>query len=224
MHCWPARLESSDALVFPAPIPTDGTSAQTSGATQGVLKSQAGQHMRVMITGAAGAGSTTLGRALANEIGARHLDSDDFFWLPSEPPFATPRDPSERRRLLHAQLGAQKDAVLSGSIVGWDPEIESSFDLIVFLYLEVHVRLARLRQRGMNLYGRIDHGFLNWAAAYDVGTSSRSFARHNAWLARRSCPVIRFEGEQELSHLVACVAERCLTLRSGGGLLRSNVG
>ena len=47
-------------------------------------------HIHVM--GASGSGTTSLGRALADRLDIAHLDTDDFFWLPTDPPFTTPRE------------------------------------------------------------------------------------------------------------------------------------
>jgi adenylate kinase family enzyme len=38
----------------------------------------------IHITGASGSGASMLGRALADRIGALHLDRDDFYWAPVE--------------------------------------------------------------------------------------------------------------------------------------------
>ena len=72
--------------------------------------------MRLHITGASGTGTTTLGAALSRELGWRHLDADDFYWMPTEPPFKEKRDPDARVALLHAELYGHEDVVLSGSI------------------------------------------------------------------------------------------------------------
>jgi adenylate kinase family enzyme len=45
----------------------------------------------VHILGASGSGATTLGAALAQRLGFTHLDSDDFFWIKTDPPYVTPR-------------------------------------------------------------------------------------------------------------------------------------
>jgi len=50
----------------------------------------------VHITGASGSGTTTLGRALAERLGWMHLDTDDFYWLPTDPPYREKR-PAETR-------------------------------------------------------------------------------------------------------------------------------
>ena len=41
---------------------------------------------RIHILGASGSGTTTLGRALAARLQCPHFDTDDCFWLPTDPP------------------------------------------------------------------------------------------------------------------------------------------
>ena len=60
--------------------------------------------MRVLVTGASGSGTTTLGRALSRELEASFFDVDDYFWVPTEPPYQQQRDSSARLSLLLADL------------------------------------------------------------------------------------------------------------------------
>lgn len=162
--------------------------------------------MRIHITGASGSGATTLGHALSRTLSSRHLDSDHYYWLPTQPPYRQKRLPFERLNLLKADIQAQENVVVSGSLVGWGEEIENAFDLIVFLYLPASIRLARLSQREISLYGAVDPAFLTWASQYDEGTAEgRSLARHNAWLAQRLCPVLRLEKDLSVAERIANV-------------------
>ena len=43
--------------------------------------------MQVLITGAAGSGTTTLGRARAARCGIAFFDADDFFRVSTQPPY-----------------------------------------------------------------------------------------------------------------------------------------
>jgi Shikimate kinase len=43
---------------------------------------------RIHILGASGSGTTTLGRALAERLQYPHFDTDDSFWVPTDPPSA----------------------------------------------------------------------------------------------------------------------------------------
>ncbi|MEO6565651.1 MAG: adenylate kinase, partial [Casimicrobiaceae bacterium] len=56
--------------------------------------------MHIHITGASGSGTSTLGAALANHLDVAHFDADDFYWLPTVPPYTAKRDPASRLTLL----------------------------------------------------------------------------------------------------------------------------
>lgn len=77
---------------------------------------------RIHIVGASGSGTTTLGAALAAEMGVAHQDSDHF-WLPTEPPFTTQRPQDERLPMLKAALPAEESWVISGSLLSWGLEV-----------------------------------------------------------------------------------------------------
>jgi uridine kinase len=167
-----------------------------------------GRAVHVHITGASGSGATTLGVAIAQDLSLRHLDADNYYWLPTSPPFKEKRPPAERFAMLRADMQAQPGVVLSGSIVGYGAAIEDAFDLIVFLHLPAGIRVERLRRRDLYMYGKVDPAFLKWAAQYDEGPSEgRSLAKHNAWLAQRSCPVLRLESDESVAQRVAHVRQ-----------------
>jgi len=123
--------------------------------------------LKVHIVGASGSGTTTLARALAPELGATALDSDDYFWLPTQPPFRDRRDRALRHQLVIADLKHHPRAILSGAIIGWGDDLEHAFDLVVFLSLPHELRVRRLRERELARYGQINEPFIAWAAGYD---------------------------------------------------------
>jgi adenylate kinase family enzyme len=152
--------------------------------------------MLIHITGASGSGTSTAGEALAARLGVAHLDTDDFFWLPTDPPFRHKRPADERRSSLLDALRSGGDAVVSGAVNGWGDEIENAFDLIVFLYVETDIRLARLRERELRRFGKVNPDFMTWAAQYDEGPpEGRGLAKQKAWLGARACPVLVLEGD-----------------------------
>ena len=164
--------------------------------------------MHIHITGASGSGVTTLGAAITKDLSLRHLDADTYYWLPTSPPFKEKRPPAERFAMLRADMQSEPGVVLSGSIVGYGAEVEDAFDLIVFLYLPAGIRLERLRRRELEMYGTVDAAFLEWAAQYDEGPpEGRSLAKHNAWLAQRSCPVLRLEDDESVAQRVEHVRQ-----------------
>ena len=173
--------------------------------------------MKLHITGASGSGTTTLGLALCEQLGAQHHDTDDYFWIPTDPPFEEPCPMPERLECLRKDLDASPDWVLSGSFGDWGDPLISRFDLVVFLLVPTGVRLARLHDREQRLFGseavapggrmHENHlAFLDWAASYDEGgLEMRSLARHIAWLETLPCCVTRLEGEMTTEEQVEAV-------------------
>lgn len=158
--------------------------------------------MRILITGAAGVGTS----ALAEHRQARLLEADDYYWLPTWPPYQQRRPASERLDLLLAQLQGADQVVVAGSVMGWGQAIENGFDRIVFLYASTSLRIARLQKRELERFGEANPDFLAWAAQYDEGAQEgRSLARHRQWLAGRTCPVLELSGElptqAQLAHI-----------------------
>lgn len=162
--------------------------------------------MLILITGASGSGTSTLSAALAKELGIPHLEADDYYWMPTMPPFTSKRDRGERLASVLRDVRAKRSAVLAGSIMEWGLELENAFDLIVFLYLDANIRVERLRVREMELLGKVDPEFLEWAAQYDAGIlGGRSLAKHQAWLSARTCPMIELRGDLSVGERVGAV-------------------
>ena len=107
---------------------------------------------RIHILGASGSGATTFGQAVAGALSIPHHDTDDYFWLPTEPPFTDKRPVDDRLRLMAEMFVPRVDWVLSGSLTGWGDPLIPLFDLVVFLRVPREVRLERLRRREARRY------------------------------------------------------------------------
>jgi adenylate kinase family enzyme len=174
---------------------------------------------RIHLTGASGAGVTTVGRAVATRLGLTHLDTDDFYWLPTKPPFRDKRPIAERLALLRRAFEAtSRGWVLSGSIGAWGDELIPLFDLVAFIDTPTELRLKRLARREAERYGaaiepggprRQDYlAFMDWASRYEHGDrGGRSRGFHEAWLAALPCPVLRLDGSRSAEALAAQIAE-----------------
>jgi len=168
--------------------------------------------MRILITGASGAGTTTLGRALAAGMDCAFFDADDYYWMPTDPPFQDKRDYASRLQSLLRDLG-QSPAVIAGSIMNWGTELEESLSLVVFLTVPAEVRVARLKERELRRFGRVAPAFLAWAAQYDEGRlDGRSLQRHERWLAQRRCSVLRIDGDTSIQDRLARVRAQVSSL------------
>jgi adenylate kinase family enzyme len=171
--------------------------------------------MRIYITGASCSGVTTLGRALTALLGLRQVDVDDFYWMPTDPPYTTKRPPCDRVSLIQQTRG-NDDWVLTGSCNLWGDALITDADLIVFVDTPTSVRLERLAAREQARFGNriapggdmyeIHAAFCEWASQYDdPNFSGRNRARHEAWVAEQTVPVLRIDGEGAAETMAAQV-------------------
>jgi len=175
---------------------------------------------KIYILGASCSGVSTLGEQLSQRLGISQLDVDDFYWMPTDPPFTTKRPPEERVKLIAARQKEVEGWVLTGSSIGWGDTLVHEVDLIVFIYTPTYIRLQRLDKREALRHGeRIRQGgdmhqahleFREWASSYDDPLfSGRNCAQHERWLKEQTAPVLRLAGEKPLQALVDAV-ERAL--------------
>lgn len=170
---------------------------------------------RIYISGASGAGVSSLGAALAAKLQLPHVDVDDDYWYPTDPPFVRSRPPAERVERLSRRL-VEGCWVLSGSMDGWGDALIQSADWIVFVDTPTPLRLERIKARESERYGpRILPGgdmhenhlaFLAWAAGYETGAQAgRNRARHEQWLRQLTLPVLRVSADLPVEALVSRV-------------------
>jgi adenylate kinase family enzyme len=162
------------------------------------------QPVKLHVFGGSGAGTTTLGRALAERLQARYFDNDDYFWEPTEPPFTTIRPREERIASLSEDLAKADSWVLAGSMCGWGEMFLKDCTLAIFLRIPPEIRMQRIAAREQLRYGaRVEPGgdmfeqsrtFVEWARRYDTaGIEQRSRTLHEEWMKVVRCRWLRIE-------------------------------
>ncbi len=170
----------------------------------------------IHIFGASGSGTTTLGAKICDKLGYKLLDADDYFWLPTNPPYIQKRPREERLKLLKNDIERFQNVVISGSIVGWGDELIPLFTLAIRIEMDQTLRIERLKNREKELYGsRIEYGgdmyqqhidFLEWARMYDTGDNSiRSKQLHDDWQNLLSCEILCLDGANDLQENLSTV-------------------
>ncbi|OLS50963.1 hypothetical protein BV392_02405 [Rhodovulum sulfidophilum] len=169
--------------------------------------------MRIHITGASGAGCSTLARGLAIRLASQCFDTDDFYWHPSDPPFTRKRRPEERLALMKEVFLPRPDWILAGSLLGWGDPLAPWFSHVVFLTLPPARRLAQLRRRERLRYGdailpggpraEAHQAFMDYAMGYDFPDfTGRTRLKHELWLEEMPCPVVRLDASAPPAALV----------------------
>lgn len=172
---------------------------------------------RLLVTGPSGAGSTTLGRLLANQWAVPHAEVDDYLWLPTSPPYTHKRPVEDRLALMNALFVPRAAWVLSGSLRGWGDSVVAQVEGVVFLTIDADTRMARLKRREVVRYGdTIENGgtneaahrdFMDWARGYEDTEVPGRQSKDERWLARLTCPVLRLDGAQPMDRLVTAVTD-----------------
>ena len=171
----------------------------------------------IHIVGASGAGTTTLGQALERENAYKWLDTDGFFWMPTDPPFVQSLPHEERVKLMTAAMRKNPKCVISGSLCGWGDVFIPKFDLVVFVDTPTDIRIKRLEKREAERFGeRIRKGgdmyenhieFTEWAKGYDTSDDGRCRKVHEEWLKNIPCPVLRLDGTKSVGELLEQIKE-----------------
>ena len=92
-------------------------------------------------------GTTTLARAVADAWAVPHADADDYFWLPTDPPYVTKRPEADRLALMEQVFLPREAWVVSGSMLSWGDTVVERCDAVVFLTLDTEERMRRLEAR-----------------------------------------------------------------------------
>ncbi len=176
----------------------------------------------IHLYGAAGSGTSATGKFISDKLGFFFMDTDDYFWEPTDPPYTTKRKVSDRLALMKGDIAEHDRVVISGSLVGWGDELIPCFTLAVRVETVTAVRMERLEKREREKFGdRLDPGgdmyeihrkFMDWAAAYDTGDlNMRSRAEHDEWQKQLQCPQVSVDGSMPFEKSLE-VIRRCLSL------------
>ena len=178
--------------------------------------------MKILLFGASGSGTTTLGNEIQKKTHFKHLDADDYYWKKTNPPFKEKIPLTERNKNLKTDFEKYGDIVLSGSMVSWGKEWETEFDLAVFIRLKNTIRMERLKKREAERYGeklltnkeiqQNSKAFLEWADQYEnPNFDGRSLKIHNQWMELLHCKILRLDGQMQLDKKVELVLKEIKT-------------
>ena len=167
--------------------------------------------MKILLFGASGSGTTTLGNEIEKRSDFKHLDVDNYYWKKTMPPYQKKVPLIKRNNNLKVDFKKFENVIVSGSMVSWGKEWETAFDLIIFIRLENKERIERLKKREIERYGeklmtdkktqQNSKAFLEWANQYEnPNFDGRSLKVHNEWIELLDCKVLRLKGETELNN------------------------
>lgn len=174
----------------------------------------------IHIFGASGSGTTTLAQKICSELDFFFMDTDDYFWLPTNPRYTQKRPCEERILMMRQDIENAEHVVISGSLADWGDELIPLFTLAIRMETDTKIRIDRIKLREKEKFGsRIEAGgdmyqqhldFIEWATAYDTGgVNIRSKAKHDEWQKLLPCKVLQLDGadclEDNFLRVEACI-------------------
>lgn len=105
------------------------------------------QKQVIHIFGASGAGTSTLGMYISKKMGYYFMDTDDYYWKKTNPPYTTKRETTDIIKLMINDIEKNKNIILSGSLVDWGDVFIPYFTLAIRIETDTQLRIERLRKR-----------------------------------------------------------------------------
>ena len=159
----------------------------------------------IIICGLNGSGKTTTGRLVAERLGIKRMDVEDYYFLDSEIPFTVSRTKDEVRELMWADIQKHKEYVLSSVGCDWGEQIEGSLALAVFLTAPKETRMARIDHREIVRFGdRVLEGgdMYEQQKRFRQFVAGRSEEPYRAKVMQLNCPVLELDSTQPLEVIV----------------------
>jgi len=174
--------------------------------------------MKIHLLGPSCSGTSTLGKLITKKYNIPWFDTDEIFWIKTNPPFTAKRKTNERIKLLEDIIKENNSLVLSGSALQWGDFIKNHMDIIILKYTDQENRIKRLIAREKERYGnRIDPGndmyethkeFIEWNKKYETGgMGMRSRESELAWISDAKCKILKLENNDPPEEELKIVSE-----------------
>ena len=156
----------------------------------------------IAIVGANGSGKTTLGKHLADLLGYKHMDVEDYYFKDSAIPYANPRTREEVQELLLADIKKQGQFILSAVNCDFGDDINAMYDCVIYINAPLEIRLNRVKQRSVNKFGSrvLEGGYMyEQEQNFFNFVVSRTMDKTDIWLQSIKCPVICIDGTEPIA-------------------------
>ena len=164
----------------------------------------------IQICGLNGCGKSTIGRALAKELGFHLIDNENLFFsrTDAKEPYRNPKPRHEVERLLLDEVTKHGNFVFAAVKGDYGKEILPLYHYVVMIEVPKEIRLQRVRNRSFQKFGS---RMLAGGDLYEQEESffqlveSRSEDFVESWVQTLNCPVIKVDGTKPLEENVAFI-------------------
>ena len=169
----------------------------------------------IAVVGANGSGKTTLGKQLADLLGYRHMDIEDYCFKESAIPYAEPRTGEEVKELLLADIRKHEQFILSAVNCDFGDDINVMYDCVIYIKVPLEIRLSRVKKRSVNKFGcRVFVGgdmYEQEQKFFDF-VASRTMDKTDKWIQSIKCPVVWIDGTKSIESNAKMIKENIAEL------------
>jgi len=151
----------------------------------------------IIIFGANGSGKTTLGKELAQILGFKHMDIEDYYFEKSEIPYTIAHSREECVGLMLSDIEKYHSFVLTAVTGDFGDIIPTFYKFAVLITAPLEIRLERIKHRAFEKHGeRVCEGGDMYEAnkKFIDFVSSRSLTNIDRFAQTLTCPVMQIDG------------------------------
>lgn len=164
----------------------------------------------IAIVGGNGSGKTTLGRQLAQMLGYKRMDVEDYYFRPTDDTYTNPRSKEEVRQLMLDDIRMCGSFVLSSVYGDQGADINALYTHIVYIQVPSDTRLARVKQRSFDKFGSRmlpDGDLYEQEQGFFGLVANRSLDKLDAWVQQMELPVMYVDGTKPVAENAALIKE-----------------
>lgn len=167
----------------------------------------------ILICGLNGCGKSTVGRALAKEIGFHFIDNENLFFSRTDvnEPYVNQNSRDKVERLLMDEVHEHGDFVFAAVKGDYGKEIISLYKYIVLIEVPKEIRSQRVRNRSFQKFGSrmlMGGDLFEQEESFFKMIESRQEDYVENWLRMLSCPVIKIDGTKPIEENVALIIKQ----------------
>ena len=167
----------------------------------------------IVVCGLNGCGKSTLGRALAKELGFSFIDNEDLFFTRTEEsaPYSNACTRAEAEAKLREAVKGEGSFVFAAVRGDYGKEVEALYQYAVYIEVPAEIRQQRLHSRSFRKFGdrMLPGGDLYQAEEqFFQKAAMRTDAYVLDWLGSLNCKVIRVDGTEPVEKNIAYILQQ----------------